>query len=45
MSEDIGFVNMAGAKAQGRTPEVGLGMPGYVFTGKAHSNPLLRLEA
>ena len=38
MSEDVGFINMAGAKASGDAPEVGVGMLGYAFMGKAHSN-------
>lgn len=38
MSKDTGFTTMAGAKAQGVTPEIGVGMLGYSFMGKAHSN-------
>jgi predicted dehydrogenase len=38
MSDDVGFVTMAGAKASGKAPEVGVGMMGYAFMGKAHSN-------
>lgn len=38
MSDDVGFVTMAGAKATSETPEVGVGMLGYAFMGKAHSN-------
>jgi predicted dehydrogenase len=38
MSDDVGFVTMAGAKATGKAPEVGVGMLGYAFMGKAHTN-------
>jgi predicted dehydrogenase len=38
MPEDVGFVTMAGQKASGEAPEVGVGMMGYAFMGKAHSN-------
>jgi|SRR5450759_415098 predicted dehydrogenase len=38
MSDDVGFVTMAGAKATGDIPEIGVGMLGYAFMGKAHSN-------
>ena len=38
MPEDVGFVTMAGAKSSGEAPEVGVGMMGYAFMGKAHSN-------
>lgn len=38
MSEQTGFTTMAGAKAEGEAPEVGVGMLGYAFMGKAHSN-------
>jgi predicted dehydrogenase len=38
MADDVGFVTMAGAKASGKAPEVGVGMMGYAFMGKAHSN-------
>jgi predicted dehydrogenase len=37
MSE-ASFTSMAGAKAEGEAPEVGVGMLGYAFMGKAHSN-------
>jgi len=37
MSEQ-GFTTMAGAKAEGEAPEIGFGMLGYAFMGKAHSN-------
>jgi predicted dehydrogenase len=32
------FTAMAGAKAEGEVPHVGVGMLGYAFMGKAHSN-------
>jgi predicted dehydrogenase len=38
MSEETGFTTMAGARAVGEAPEVGVGMLGYAFMGKAHSN-------
>ena len=38
MSKDAGFTSMAGARAEGEAPEVGIGMLGYAFMGKAHSN-------
>jgi len=38
MSEATGFTTMAGARAKGEAPEVGVGMLGYAFMGKAHSN-------
>lgn len=38
MSEGSGFTSMADARASGNAPEVGVGMLGYAFMGKAHSN-------
>ncbi len=38
MSEATGFTTMAGVKADKPAPEVGVGMLGYAFMGKAHSN-------
>jgi len=38
MSEETGFTTMAGAKAEGEAPEIGVGMLGYAFMGKAHTN-------
>src|SRR5258706_4789365 len=35
---DTGFTTMAGAKASGTAPEIGVGMLGYAFMGKAHSH-------
>lgn len=40
---DTGFTTMAGAKASGNVPEVGIGMLGYAFMGKAHSNAYKKL--
>ncbi|HUI69951.1 MAG TPA: Gfo/Idh/MocA family oxidoreductase [Spirochaetia bacterium] len=37
MSE-TGFTTMAGPKADKKAPEIGIGMLGYAFMGKAHSN-------
>jgi predicted dehydrogenase len=34
---------MAGAKAEGEAPEIGVGMLGYAFMGKAHSNAYKKL--
>ncbi|MFC2055276.1 Gfo/Idh/MocA family protein [Chloroflexota bacterium] len=38
MSEETGFTTMAGAKAEHQIPEIGVGMLGYAFMGKAHTN-------
>lgn len=38
MSEGAGFTSQADARATGEVPEVGIGMLGYAFMGKAHSN-------
>lgn len=38
MSEDTGFTTMAGPKAEMEAPEIGVGMLGYAFMGKAHTN-------
>ncbi len=38
MSEKSGFTTMAGEAVEGEAPEVGVGMLGYAFMGKAHSN-------
>ena len=43
MSKGAGFTSMAGAKAEGEAPEVGVGMLGYAFMGKAHSNAFKKL--
>ncbi len=38
MSEKAAFSSMAGPQAKGKAPEIGVGMLGYAFMGKAHSN-------
>src|SRR5690606_27076604 len=38
MADDVGFVSMAAARASGDAPEIGIGLLGYAFMGKAHSN-------
>src|SRR5258707_11972731 len=38
MSNDAGFTSMAAAKADKAAPEIGIGMLGYAFMGKAHTN-------
>jgi predicted dehydrogenase len=43
MSEAASFTSMAGRKAEGDAPEIGVGMLGYAFMGKAHSNALKKL--
>ena len=35
---DVGFVTMGAAESGGDIPEIGVGMLGYAFMGKAHSN-------
>ncbi len=43
MSDGSGFTAMANARARGEAPEVGFGMLGYAFMGKAHSNAMLKI--
>lgn len=43
MSEKTSFTTMAGPKAEGEAPEIGFGMLGYAFMGRAHSNALKTL--
>jgi predicted dehydrogenase len=43
MAEEVGFTSMAGARAEGEAPTLGIGMLGYAFMGKAHSNALKKL--
>ena len=38
MGQETGFTAMARAKAEGEIPEIGVGMLGYAFMGKAHTN-------
>ena len=42
MSEQS-FTSMAGAKAQQQAPEIGIGMLGYAFMGKAHTNAFKKI--
>ncbi len=42
-SRDGGFTSMAGKRAEGAVPTLGVGMLGYAFMGKAHSNALKKL--
>ena len=42
MSEQS-FTAMAGPKATGAAPEIGVGMLGYAFMGKAHSNAFKKI--
>lgn len=37
-SPQVGFVTMAGPRATTQAPEIGVGMLGYAFMGKAHTN-------
>jgi predicted dehydrogenase len=41
--QEVGFVSMAGGKATGDAPRIGVGMLGYAFMGKAHTNALKKL--
>ena len=43
MADDVGFMTMAGARADGEAPEIGVGMLGYAFMGKAHTNAYKKL--
>src|ERR1051325_5427225 len=43
MTDQVGFVTMAGAKATKSAPEIGVGMLGYAFMGKAHSNAFKKI--
>ncbi len=43
MSDEVGFVTMAGARATGEAPQIGVGMMGYAFMGKAHSNAFKKI--
>jgi predicted dehydrogenase len=38
MPSDTGFTTMAAAKSDKAVPEIGIGMLGYAFMGKAHTN-------
>ena len=43
MSEGTGFTAMAAGQTEGEAPEVGVGMLGYAFMGKAHSNAMKKI--
>ncbi len=43
MGETTGFTSMAGSQAQGEIPEIGVGMLGYAFMGKAHTNAFKKI--
>jgi predicted dehydrogenase len=43
MAEGTGFTTMAAAAAETAAPEIGVGMLGYAFMGKAHSNAMKKL--
>ena len=43
MSEDVGFVTMGQSSGRENVPEIGVGMLGYSFMGKAHSNALRKI--
>lgn len=43
MTDEVGFVTMAGARAATAAPEIGIGMLGYAFMGKAHTNAYKKL--
>ena len=43
MATGTGFTTMAGAKAEHPAPEIGVGLLGYAFMGKAHSNAFKKI--
>ncbi len=43
MGKSGGFTSMADAKASGTVPEIGVGMLGYAFMGKAHSHAMINI--
>lgn len=43
MTDGGGFTSMAGKQAEGEAPTLGIGMLGYAFMGKAHSNAFKKL--
>lgn len=43
MTDEVGFTTMAGAAATSEAPTLGIGMLGYAFMGKAHTNALKKL--
>ena len=40
---ETGFTTMAGAKSESAAPEIGVGMLGYAFMGKAHANAFKKI--
>src|SRR5260370_34827301 len=44
MAEKVGFVTQGDASASGDIPEIGIGMLGYAFMGKAHSNAFKKIR-
>ncbi len=40
---ETGFTTMAGARAEGEAPVIGVGMLGYAFMGKAHTNAFKKI--
>ncbi len=43
MTEGAGFTSMAAEAAETQAPEIGVGMLGYAFMGKAHSNAFKKI--
>ncbi len=43
MTDEVGFVRMAGGRATAAASEIGIGMLGYAFMGKAHTNAYKKL--
>jgi predicted dehydrogenase len=43
MADEVGFVSMASKAAAGDSPTLGIGMLGYAFMGKAHTNAFKQL--
>lgn len=43
MTDGGGFTSMANAKSEGDAPELGIGILGYAFMGKAHSNAFKKI--
>lgn len=43
MAEKVGFVTMGAVEAAGEAPTIGVGMLGYAFMGKAHSNAFKKM--
>ncbi|MFN3332586.1 MAG: Gfo/Idh/MocA family protein [Caldilinea sp.] len=43
MTEGAGFTSMAAGAAETQAPEIGVGMLGYAFMGKAHSNAFKKI--